>query len=115
LGQVLEPLIEWPLPQQLAAQWTLGEADARRRVDELMGKAGLTMEHVMAEAVVLRLDEVERLDRLIAAAESRRTALLREVERHRAVLAQDLRRAADEIEEAQFEIVTPPAGLTGSA
>jgi hypothetical protein len=41
-------------------------------------------------------------------AEVRRNAILREVDRHRASLGQALRRASDEVEDAQFEEIKAP-------
>ena len=44
---------------------------------------------------------------MIASAEQRRSAMLREVDRHRASLAARLRLASDEVVQAEFEDVTP--------
>jgi hypothetical protein len=66
------------------------------------------MESVRARTLAARIDEVERIDRMITSAEARRSNVMREVERHRAAFAQALRRES-EIEEAAFEEV-PPAG-----
>jgi hypothetical protein len=41
------------------------------------------MDAVMAQALSLKLDDIERIDRMIATAEGRRNAILREVDRHR--------------------------------
>jgi hypothetical protein len=54
-----------------------------KRVDKLLASAGLTMDAVMAQALSLKLDDIERIDRMIATAEGRRNAILREVDRHR--------------------------------
>ena len=42
---------------------------------------------------------------MIANAEARRNAILREVERHRATWGEDLRRAAQQAEDVEFEII----------
>jgi hypothetical protein len=42
------------------------------------------MEHVIAETLADRIDDIERIDRMIASAEQRRSAMLREIDRHRA-------------------------------
>jgi hypothetical protein len=42
---------------------------------------------------------------MIMSAEARRNAVLREVDRHRASVAQTLRQAANDVEDAQFEEV----------
>jgi hypothetical protein len=41
------------------------------------------MDAVMAHALSLKLNDTERIDRMIATAEVRRNAILREVDRHR--------------------------------
>jgi hypothetical protein len=65
------------------------------------------MEHIIAETLAGRIDDIERIDRMIASAEQRRSAMLREVDRHRASLASRLRLASDEVVQAEFEDVTP--------
>ena len=65
------------------------------------------MEHIIAEALADRIEDIERIDRMIASAEQRRSAMLREVDRHRASLAARLRLASDDVVQAEFEDVTP--------
>lgn len=48
---------------------------------------GLTNDAVMAQTLALKIDQVERIDRVIADAEARRNVALREIDRHRATLA----------------------------
>lgn len=91
----------------LAERWARGHASAVKKVDSLLAKAGLTIDAVQAETLVLQFDAVERIDRLEATAEHRRNAILREIERHRAGFASSLRRAAAKVEDAAFEDVTP--------
>jgi hypothetical protein len=45
---------------------------------------------------------------LIASAEAKRDACLREIDRHRSGLGAALRQAADEIEDAEFTEIPPP-------
>ena len=64
----------------------------------------------MAEALEPELDNIERLDRLITIAETRRNASLKEIDRRRATLSQALRQSVQEVEDAEFnEIETTPA------
>jgi hypothetical protein len=57
-----------------------------------------------------KLDTIERIDRLITIAESRRNASLHEIERRRAVLGETLRQSVQEIEDGEFEVIeTTPA------
>jgi hypothetical protein len=97
----------------LSRRWAAGDVPALRRVDALLAAAGLTMDAVMAQALRVRLDEIERIDRQIMTAEARRNVALRELDRHRAAFAERLRRAAQaaahDVEDAEFEDVTPAA------
>ncbi len=86
------------------------EPDAVTLVNELLTDAGMSMDVFMADALAKELDEIERIDRLITIAESRRNASLREIDRRRAVLGETLRRSVQEIEDGEFqEIETTPA------
>ena len=62
------------------------------------------MDAVWAETLARELDKVERIDRMIMSLEARRNAILREIDRHRASVAQALREAVN-VEDAQFEEV----------
>jgi len=55
------------------------------------------------------------MDRMIASAEIRRNATLREIERRRSEFAARLRQAArdqDNVEEASFQVIEAPAAST---
>jgi hypothetical protein len=52
----------------------------------------------MAEAHVVRLDDIERIDRSLTGAEKRRNSALRELDRHRAAAAALLRQALEGFE-----------------
>jgi hypothetical protein len=64
----------------------------------------------MAAALRKKFDDIERIDRLTTVAETRRNAMLREIDRHRAVLGETLRRQVQEVE-GEFEVIekTPAA------
>jgi hypothetical protein len=55
------------------------------------------------------IDSVERIDRMVMNAEARRNATLREIERHRSCMAEALRRATDDVVDAEFEDVARDA------
>jgi hypothetical protein len=104
---VLGPLVaSWEV-DSLADNWALRRPRAIAKVDKVLAAAGLTSDAVMAETLALRLDPIERIERMIASQEGRQEAVLREIDRHRAVLAEALRGATKEIEEAEFEEVQP--------
>jgi hypothetical protein len=91
--------------QNLATDWAAGNSAAIERVNKLLALAGLTMDKVIAQTTASELDKIERFNRLIASAEGRRNALLREIEHHRAPFAQRLRAEIHKIENAEFETV----------
>jgi hypothetical protein len=107
----------------LAKRWAAREEDAVAEVEALLASAGLTMDAVMAQTLRVRIDEIERIDRMIMAAETRRNAALHELARHRAHFAAILRRAAQDVEndaegiaDAEFEVVSqtgqiPPGAI----
>ena len=94
--------------QELSERWARREENAVDEVNACLVAAGLTMDAVMAQTFAAKLDEVERIDRMIASAEARRNLVLHEVERHREMFAATLRRAAEEAEDAEFKEVVPP-------
>ena len=111
LERVLNPLVDWTVRDNLVEGWVAREPNAVEQVDKVLASAGLAMDAVMAETLSFKIDDIERIDRMIAAAEGRRNAILREVDRHRATWGQDLRQAAQQIEEAEFKVIEarPPS------
>src|SRR5215470_2591213 len=110
LRTILGPLIGWDDARHLAEAWATREPSAIKQADELLGSAGLTMDAVMAQALSRKLDDIERIDRMIATAEGRRNAILRDGDRHRTTWGQNLRRAAQQIEAAEIKVIeTKPA------
>ena len=73
---------------KLAREWAARGPAAIKRVEELLASAGMTMDNVVAQAATHELDKLERFNRLIASAEWRRNATLREIERRRASFAE---------------------------
>lgn len=89
----------------LVPRWAARRHDAVAAVEAELDAAGLGMDHVMAQTLRLHINEVERIDRMVASAEARRAATLREIAGYRAELAARLRRAATAIEDAEFAVV----------
>jgi hypothetical protein len=81
------------------------EPEATKLVKELLASSGRTMHDLLLERLPGKLDEIERIDRLIAIAETRRNISLREIDRRRAVLGEALRRNVQEVEEGEFEVI----------
>jgi hypothetical protein len=109
LARVLTPLLDWASADQLSRKWALGDEDAICEVERLLGRAGLTIDAVMAQTLAARIDDVERIDRMVTIAEARRDAVMREIRSRRVAFGQALRRAGEAID-AEFEDVAPASG-----
>jgi len=100
---------------ELVQQYVRRKPDAVAKIQKLLADAGLSTDVLLADRLVKRseyLEHIERLDRLTTIAESRRNAMLHEIERRRAVLGETLRRRVQEIEHGEFEVIetTPVKG-----
>ena len=96
--------------EELAQAYARREPEAIRLVNELLAATGQTMHDFVLRSLPGELDQIERIDRLISIAETRRTISLREIERRRTVLGEALRRSLQEVEEGEFEVIeTTPA------
>ena len=115
LEQILKPLVGFMEEGKLAKAWAARDQGAIKRVDKLLASAGLTMDAVMAQTLSISLDDIERIDRMIATAEVRRNAILREVDRHRTTWGQELRRAAQQAEEGGFKLIEAQSDKTKTA
>ena len=99
LAQVLEPFMGCSDAESLAVDWAKRKSRAIKRVDTILASTGLTMDAVMAQTLSLKLDDIERIDRMIAIAEARRNVVLREIDRHRESLSQNPRRSMQQVED----------------
>jgi hypothetical protein len=115
LEQILKPLVGFLEEEGLAKAWAARDQSAIKRVDKLLASAGLTMDAVVAQTLSISLDEIERIDRMIATAEVRRNAILREADRHRTTWGQELRRAAQQAEDAEFKLIEAQSDKTKTA
>ncbi len=97
----------------LERNWASREPDAVAKVDDVLAAIGLTRDELMAETLAWKLDEVERIDCMIAGAEARRNVAQRERDRHRALEAA-LRQTVDEVFDAEFKQI-PPGLAEGEA
>jgi hypothetical protein len=88
--------------KELVHEYVQGEREAMTLVNELLTEVGMSMDTFMTKALGDKIDDIERIDRLTAIAETRRNAALREIDRHRAVLGKTLRRSVHEIEDDDF-------------
>jgi hypothetical protein len=82
---------------QLVLGWLQGNPKSVSTFEKMLQFRGLKPEDVTAAAFQGVLEEIERIDRMAAAADTRRDGLLREIERKQASLSQQLRAASEEV------------------
>jgi hypothetical protein len=101
LRAVLEPrsFAGW---LDLVDQWAARAPAAIEQVDQLLESAGLTQHTVMAETLRQNLDHIAQIELMTARAQVSRNNALREIELHRAMLGQKLRREVQQIEDAEY-------------
>ena len=63
----------------------------------MLAERGLTLDAVMAEALMKQLRPIERIDQMIASTDARRNKTLTEIERRREAIARRLRTVSAEI------------------
>jgi hypothetical protein len=88
--------------EELVQDYLRREPDAVTLIDELLTDAGVSMDTFLTKVLCDKIDDIERIDRLSAIAETRRNGALREIDRRRAVLGEALRRSVHEIEDDDF-------------
>jgi hypothetical protein len=102
--------------KELVSEYARRKPEAITQVNEALSDAGVSIEALIVDALAKKLDDIERIDRLTTVAESRRNAMLHEIDRRRAVLGETLRRSVQEIEHGEVELVeTPPVNGKGAA
>jgi hypothetical protein len=89
---------------ELTHDYAQRKPPAIKLINKFLARTGSSIDAVMAKALAEELDNIERIDRLITIAETRRNAMLREIDRRRAVLSEALRRQVQEVE-GEFEVV----------
>ncbi len=79
---VMRPLIGHVDALKLAHGWAWREPESVEKLQSYLRQTELSMDVVMAQALQIRLNDIERIDGMIMKAEARRNAALREIERH---------------------------------
>jgi hypothetical protein len=96
--------------RDLARRFVAGDPSAAKEVDKTLASVGLSIDAAMANTMTVRLHDFEAIERLMASAEARRHAAMRELERRRSALADARRREEEEVVDADFEDVDPDEG-----
>ncbi len=108
LGKILSDIDPNLNAIKVAERWVEREPQAVAQVQKLLSKAGLSKESIADEAFMSRIDEIERVDRMIAHAEARRALALREIYRHRQALAEQFEMSLQEFTKGQIDYVPDP-------
>jgi hypothetical protein len=88
---------------ELVQEYAQRTPGAVTRINKLLAGAGVSMDSITAEALAEKFDYVERIDRLTTIAENRRNDALHELDRHRALFGEALRRTVQELEDVEYE------------
>jgi hypothetical protein len=105
LTETLAPLVGRSQAETLAEGWAARKSEVVEEVNKTLASAGLSTDTILAQTFSAKLDDIERVEHLMALAETRRNATLREIDRHRQTLGLKLRRAAQELEDGQRRLI----------
>jgi hypothetical protein len=105
LCDVLSPLKGPSQAKALSEGWLARKPDAVEEVKKVLTSAGLSLDTVRAQTFSIELDDVERISRMIEAAEARRNRCLHEIDRHRETLGQKLRRTVQQLGDGQLRVI----------
>ena len=100
--------------EELVQDYLQRKPGSIKLIDKLLASAGTSIDALMVQALPMELDKIERIDHLTTIAETRRNAMLREIDRRRAALGEALRRQVQEVE-GEFEVVEKTTAETKSA
>ena len=96
--------------EELVKEYVRRESGAVALIDNLLAKAGMTIDALIAPHLEAQLEYIERIDRLATVAEARRNASLREIDRRRSALGEKVRRSVQEIEERELTLIETTTG-----
>jgi hypothetical protein len=99
---------------EIRRRWTAGDMSAAQRVHATPAQNGISMDTPFARTLASALKEDQAIDCLLAQLERRRSAALRELDRHRAPFGQKLRLSIAR-EEAALVPDAPPVAATEPA
>ena len=113
MAEIMRGIGEWP---HKAKDWAMRKPDAVNAVNSQLSAAGLDMGDVTTATFAARIDQFDRIERMLAAAEVRRAAALHAIDNRRT--AERVRKAAEEaerdaappVEEGEFSLVPSTQG-----
>lgn len=108
LQVVLETLCPQSEASDLTSQWSVRNKKAIETIEWLLDAGNLSMEAIKAQTLAEIIDKIERIDKMIAVSEARRSATLGQIDRRRGAFAHALRDATTKIEDAEFVELEAP-------
>ena len=111
LNAILKRVVGIIRASALISGWATKEPAALKNVKEILNSSGFDDEAIKAETISAVLDNLERFDTMILRAESRRTSIIREIDRHRHALAIILREEAALISSHEPALIEGPVGV----
>jgi hypothetical protein len=99
--------------KQLADQWFEGAKSAKRDIVNILKGTGLSTDDIAVQALSIKAEELDRLDLQNEGYEHRRDAILQQIERRRRGWSKVVKRASDEIIDAEF--TETPVSTNGEA
>jgi len=100
--------------EELSQEYERRKPGAIKLIHKLLARTSVSIDTLMVRTLPKELDNIERIDRLTAIAETRRNAMLREIDRRRAVLGETLRRNVQAVE-GEFEVIEKTSAEAKSA
>lgn len=83
--------------KSLSHNWSSSDKETVEIVEGLLKDHNLDLDTITAKAVLLKLKDIERIDKLIASSDYRRDAAIRELEKRRDLLAKRAREFTDAV------------------
>src|SRR5262249_53695546 len=114
LSETLAPLVGRSQAETLAEGWAARKPDVVEEVNKILTSAGLATDSILAQTFSLKVNDIERIEHMMALAEARRNATLREIDRHRQTLGRKLRRGAEQLEGGQFRVIEHTTSTEGA-
>jgi hypothetical protein len=101
---------------ELKRNWTRRDPTAIAKVSRLLNSAGLIEDAILAQTLAVKLDQIDRIDRMTFQAERRRDLAIQQIERRREDVAARARAAVKrdddrKIEDAEFKEFSEPEAL----
>lgn len=93
-------------PHDVSRGWALGDAQATSQVNDVLKKRGLKREAITAKAIELKLNELQKLEEMVARHEGRRFAIFREIDRRRDGFKRRLQEAVKNTD-GSYSIIDP--------